>query len=102
MNDQDEFLYLIANPMKKKKTYVYENINEDIQLLLQKKYKQYNIDEEILSQIFQLIEEKLIQTKEEKDKIIKEKDKIIKEKEIQELSERIVSEIFNNVLSKHT
>lgn len=95
MNDQDEFLYLIANPMKKKKTYVYENINEDIQLLLQKKYKQYNIDEDILSQLFQLIEEKLIQIKEEKDKIIEEK-------EIKELSKRIVSEIFDNVLSKHS
>ena len=95
MNDQDEFLYLIANPMKKKKTYVYENINEDIQLLLQKKYKKYNIDEEILSQLFQLIEGKLIEIKEEKDKIIEEK-------KLRELSERIVSEIFDNVLSKHT
>ena len=95
MNDQDEFLYLIANPMKKKKTYVYENINEDIQLLLQKKYKKYNIDEEILSQLFQLIEGKLIQIKEEKDKIIEEK-------KLRELSERIVSEIFDNVLSKHS
>ena len=95
MNDQDEFLYLIANPMKKKKTYVYENINEDIHLLLQKKYKQYNIDEDILFQLFQLIERKLIQKKEEKDKIIEEK-------EIKELSERIVSEIFDDVLSKHS
>lgn len=95
MNDQEEFLHLIANPMKKKKTYVYENINEDIHLLLQKKYKQYYIDEDILSQLFQLIEEKLIQIKEEKDKIIEEK-------EIKELSERIVSEIFDDVLSKHS
>ena len=66
-----------------------------IQLLLQKKYKQHNIDEEILSQLFQLIEKKLIDVKIEKDKIIEEK-------ELRELSERIVSEIFDNVLSKHT
>tara|TARA_Y100000389_G_scaffold22767_1_gene19477 strand:- start:11748 stop:12035 length:288 start_codon:yes stop_codon:yes gene_type:complete len=95
MNDQDEFLYLIANPMKKKKTYVYENINEDIQLLLQKKYKKYNIDEDMLSIIFKLIEGKLFEIKEKKDKIIEEK-------EILKLSERIVSEIFYNVLSKHS
>ena len=95
MNDQDEFLYLIANPMRKKKTYVCENINNEIQLLLQKKYKQHNIDEEILSQIFQLIEKKLIEVKIEKDKINEEK-------ELRELSERIVSEIFDNVLSKHS
>lgn len=87
MNDQDEFLYLIANPMKKKKTYVYENINNEIQLLLQKKYKQFNIDDEILSQLFQLIEEKLIEIK--------------NEKEIKQLSKRIISEIFDNILSKH-
>tara|TARA_B100000035_G_scaffold299082_1_gene293449 strand:+ start:553 stop:819 length:267 start_codon:yes stop_codon:yes gene_type:complete len=87
MNDQDEFLYLIANPMKKKKTYVYENINNEIQLLLQKKYKQFNIDDEILSQLFQLIEEKLIEIK--------------NEKEINQLSKRIISEIFDNILSKH-
>ena len=91
----DESLYLIANPMKKKKTYVYENINEDIQLLLQKKYKKYNIDEDMLSIIFKLIEGKLFEIKEKKDKIIEEK-------EILKLSERIVSEIFYNVLSKHS
>ena len=41
MSDEDlidESLYLIANPMKKKKTYVYENFEQDIQILLQKKY----------------------------------------------------------------
>tara|TARA_A100001015_G_scaffold208821_1_gene233700 strand:- start:812 stop:1099 length:288 start_codon:yes stop_codon:yes gene_type:complete len=95
MNNQDDFLYLIANPMKKKKTYVYENINDEIQLLLQKKYKNFDIDEENLSQIFQSIEKKLTEIKTEKDKINTEK-------EIRELSEKIVSEIFNNVLSKHS
>ena len=66
MNDciiNDEFLYLIANPMKKKKTYVYENINDDLFILLQKKYKIYHIDEDIMEEIFQLIEDKLLNDK---------------------------------------
>ena len=51
MSDEDlidESLYLIANPMKKKKTYVYENIEQDIQILLQKKYKKHNIDDDTM------------------------------------------------------
>ena len=66
MNDaiiNDEFLYLIANPMKKKKTYVYENINDELLVLLQKKYKFYHIDEDKMEVIFQLIEDKLLNDK---------------------------------------
>ena len=66
MNDaiiNDELLYLIANPMKKKKTYVYENINDELLVLLQKKFKIYHIDEEILEEILQLIEGKLLNDK---------------------------------------
>ena len=62
MSDEDlidESLYLIANPMKKKKTYVYENIEQDIQILLQKKYKKYNIDDDTMEELFQVINEKL-------------------------------------------
>ena len=50
-------------------------------------YPEFNIDDEILSQLFQLIEEKLIEIK--------------NEKEINQLSKRIISEIFDNILSKH-
>ena len=86
MNDDDiidESLYLIANPMKKKKTYVYENIEQDIQILLQKKYKKYQIDDEIMEELFKLIDEKLSDIK------------------IKKLANKIVSEIFDNILSEY-
>ena len=62
MSDEDlidESLYLIANPMKKKKTYVYENFEQDIQILLQKKYKKYNIDDDTMEELFQVINDKV-------------------------------------------
>ena len=79
----DESLYLIANPMKKKKTYVYENIDEDIQLLLQKKYKKYHIDDDTMLELFNMIDEKLVDIK------------------IRKIANKIVSEIFDNVLSEY-
>ena len=79
----DESLYLIANPMKKKKTYVYENIEQDIQILLQKKYKKYQIDDEIMDELFKLIDEKLSDIK------------------IKKIANKIVSEIFDNILSEY-
>jgi len=79
----DESLYLIANPMKKKKTYVYENIEQDIQILLQKKYKKYQIDDEIMEELFKLIDEKLSDIK------------------IKKITNKIVSEIFDNILSEY-
>lgn len=63
MSDIDEFLYLIANPMKKKKTYVYENIDEDLLILLQKKFKKYSIDEEDYVKLCNKIEEELNEIK---------------------------------------
>ena len=86
MNDvmNDEFLYLIANPMKKKKTYVYENIDEGILLLLQKKYKQYHIDEDIYEELCVIINEQLNIRK------------------IETLVKKMVQEIFDNVLSEYT
>ena len=59
MNNPDEFLYLIANPMRKKKTYVYENIDEELIILLQKKFKKYSIDEDDYIQLCNKIEEEL-------------------------------------------
>ena len=79
----DEFLYLIANPMKKKKTYVYENIDEDIQLLLQKKYKKYQIDDDTMLELFNMINEKLLDIK------------------IKRYVHKMVSEIFDNILSEY-
>ena len=63
MSDIDEFLYLIANPMKKKKTYVYENIDDDLLILLQKKFKKYSIDEEDYVKLCNKIEEELNEIK---------------------------------------
>ena len=83
MSDIDEFLYLIANPMKKKKTYVYENIDEDIQTLLQKKYKKYHIDDDTMLELFNMINDKLIDIK------------------IRKIANKMVSEIFDNILSEY-
>ena len=63
MSDIDEFLYLIANPMKKKKTYVYENIDEELIILLQKKFKKYSIDDEDYVKLCNKIEEELDEIK---------------------------------------
>ena len=59
MSNMDEFLYLIANPMKKKKTYVYENIDEELFILLQKKFKNITIDEDDYIRICNKIEDEL-------------------------------------------
>lgn len=63
MNNPDDFLYLIANPMKKKKTYVYENIDEELIILLQKKFKKYSIDEDDYIQLCNKIEDELNEIK---------------------------------------
>ena len=80
MNNPDNFLYLIANPMKKKKTYVTENIEGELQLLLQKKYKNHDINDEVLKELFLVINEKL------------------NDIEIKKLSKKIIEEIFNDIL----
>ena len=46
--NNDDFLYLIANPDKKKKTYVFENTDNELLILLQKKFKKNKIIEIIL------------------------------------------------------
>ena len=79
----DESLYLIANPMKKKKTYVYENFEQDIQILLQKKYKKYNIDDDTMEELFQVINEKLEEIK------------------IKKIVHKMISQIFENILSEY-
>ena len=86
MSDEDlidESLYLIANPMKKKKTYVYENIEQDIQILLQKKYKKHNIDDDTMEELFQVINEKLEEIK------------------IKKIVHKMISQIFENILSEY-
>jgi transcriptional regulator NrdR family protein len=86
MSDEDlidESLYLIANPMKKKKTYVYENYEQDIQILLQKKYKKYNIDDDTMEELFQVINEKLEEIK------------------IKKIVHKMISQIFENILSEY-
>ncbi len=86
MSDEDlidESLYLIANPMKKKKTYVYENFEQDIQILLQKKYKKYNIDDDTMEELFQVINEKLEEIK------------------IKRIVHKMISQIFENILSEY-
>ena len=59
MNDLDDYLYLIANPMKKNKTYVSENIDQELLLLLQKKFKNYVIDDDDYIKLCKKIEEEL-------------------------------------------
>ena len=86
MSDEDlidESLYLIANPMKKKKTYVYENFEQDIQILFQKKYKKYNIDDDTMEELFQVINEKLEEIK------------------IKKIVHKMISQIFENILSEY-
>ena len=86
MSDEDlidESLYLIANPMKKKKTYVYENFEQEIQILLQKKYKKYNIDDDTMEELFQVINEKLEEIK------------------IKKIVHKMISQIFENILSEY-
>ena len=86
MSDEDlidESLYLIANPMKKKKTYVYENIEQDIQILLQKKYKKHNIDDDTMEELFDAINEKLEEIK------------------IKKIVHKMISQIFENILLEY-
>ena len=41
MNNTDEYLHLIANPCRKKKTFIIENVDEELLILMHKKYKNY-------------------------------------------------------------
>ena len=57
------FCYGCARTEEEKKLWKDENINDELLLLLQKKYKIYHIDEDKMEEIFQLIEEKLLNDK---------------------------------------
>jgi len=83
MNDNDELLYLIANPIKKKKTYVFTNIDEEICILLHKKYKNYYFDEIIYKEIC------------EKNK------EIVIDYTIKKIVNKIMNEIFDKILLEY-
>ena len=81
--NNDDFLYLIANPQKKKKTYVFENTNEELLILLQKKFKKKNIIEDNFTEICKNIQEK------------------IDDLELKLFVKKLVDNVFENVLSEH-
>jgi len=81
--NNDDYLYLIANPQKKKKTYVFENTNEELLILLQKKFKKKNIIEDNFTEICKNIQEK------------------IDDLELKLFVKKLVDNVFENVLSEH-
>ena len=81
--NNDDFLYLIANPQKKKKTYVFENTNEELLILLQKKFKKKHIIEDNFTEICKIIKEK------------------IDDLELKLFVKKLVDNVFENVLSEH-
>ena len=81
--NNDDYLYLIANPQKKKKTYVFENTNEELLILLQKKFKKKHIIEDNFTEICKIIEEK------------------IDDLELKLFVKKLVDNVFENVLSEH-
>ena len=82
MNNND-FLYLIANPDKKKKTYVFENTDNELLILLQKKFKKNKIIEDNFTDICISIQNK------------------IDDLELKLFVKKIVDNIFENILSEH-
>ena len=81
--NNDDYLYLIANPQKKKKTYIFENTDEELLILLQKKFKKKNIIEDNFNEICKYIEEK------------------IGDLELKLFVKKLVDNVFENVLSEH-
>ena len=81
--NNDDYLYLIANPQKKKKTYVFENTNEELLILLQKKFKKKHIIEDNFTEICKIIKEK------------------IGDLELKLFVKKLVDNVFENVLSEH-
>tara|TARA_B100000282_G_scaffold164046_1_gene118679 strand:- start:289 stop:540 length:252 start_codon:yes stop_codon:yes gene_type:complete len=81
--NNDDYLYLIANPQKKKKTYVFENTNEELLILLQKKFKKKHIIEDNFTEICKIIKEK------------------IDDLELKLFVKKLVDNVFENVLSEH-
>jgi len=56
----DDLLYLIANPIKKKRDYIEQNLDEEIIILLHKKYKEYYFDECIYEKICEINKKMII------------------------------------------
>ena len=56
----DDLLYLIANPIKKKRKYIEGNLDEEIIILLHKKYKEYLFDEFIYEKICEINKKMII------------------------------------------
>tara|TARA_Y100000816_G_C25576739_1_gene310509 strand:+ start:134 stop:385 length:252 start_codon:yes stop_codon:yes gene_type:complete len=81
--NNDDFLYLIANPDKKKKTYVFENTDNELLILLQKKFKKNKIIEDNFTDICISIQNK------------------IDDLELKLFVKKIVDNIFENILSEH-
>jgi len=81
--NNDDFLYLIANPDKKKKTYVFENTDNELLILLQKKFKKNKIIQDNFTDICISIQNK------------------IDDLELKLFVKKIVDNIFENILSEH-
>ena len=56
----NDLLYLIANPIKKKRKYIEGNLDEEIIILLHKKYKEYSFDEYIYEKICEINKKMII------------------------------------------
>ena len=80
MNNTDEYLHLIANPHRKKKAVIIENVDEDLLILMHKKYKNYIFDEDIFK------------------KILQENKKLVEDYTIQKVVEKTVETCINEIL----
>ena len=56
----NDLLYLIANPIKKKRKYIEGNLDAEIIILLHKKYKEYTFDEYIYEKICEINKKMII------------------------------------------
>ena len=56
----DDLLYLIANPIKKKRKYIEGTLDEEIIILLHKKYKEYLFDEFIYEKMCEINKKMII------------------------------------------
>ena len=83
MNSNDEFLYLIANPHRKKKTFITENVDEELLLLMNKKYKNYFFDEAIFKNI------------------LNENKKLVENYTIQKVVEKTINDCIDEILLKN-
>ena len=84
MNNTDEFLHLIANPYRKKKTFIVENVDEELLLLMHKKYKNYIFDEDIFK------------------KILEENKKMIEDYTIRKVVEKTIDTCIDEILLKQS